>query len=216
MLESFEAVLDDYHLRYEIERRRMKELGADTWSHADEFLLPIGPSTGQTLATLIEGARARTVIDIGTSFGYSALWFARAARKVGGRVISLDIHAGKQAYATEQLRRAGLDDVVEMRCGDARETLRQLKGPFDFVLIDVLWKDLYTECFDLLRGKLSPGALVAADNMTWPDREAGERYRAHVGRTPGFTSLLLPIGSGVELSMFNGDIALAGAAALAA
>ena len=207
MHDAFDRVLADYHARYAVERARMKALGPATWDHADELLLPIGPSTGQMLATLIEGARAKTIVDVGTSFGYSALWFAKAARRTGGRVISLDNHAGKQAYAMEQLKRAGLDDLVEMRCGDARETMRDIEGPVDFVLIDILWKELYSACFDLLRGKLADGAMIAADNITWPDRRAGALYREHVAQSPEFTSMLLPVGSGVELSIYNETIA---------
>jgi predicted O-methyltransferase YrrM len=73
--------------------------------------------------------------------------------------------------------------------------------PVDFTLID-LWKELYIPCFDLLLPRLARGALIAADNILEPPvfREMGEQYRRHVRANGGFDSVLLPVGSGVELS----------------
>jgi predicted O-methyltransferase YrrM len=85
--------------------------------------------------------------------------------------------------------------------GNALETLKTLSGPIDFVLVD-LWKDLYIPCFDLFLPKLAPGAMVLADNMIEPvmARADAEAYRAHVRASGRFDSVLLPVGSGIELS----------------
>ncbi len=85
------------------------------------------------------------------------------------------------------------------------QILRELSGPFDFVLLDV-WKDLYLPCFDLFASKLSPGAIVVADNMTFPEstRQAAEAYRRRVRESRRFDSVLLPVGSGIEVSRFLG------------
>jgi predicted O-methyltransferase YrrM len=81
------------------------------------------------------------------------------------------------------------------------DTLPRLAGPFDLVLLDV-WKDLYVPCLELFHLKLRPGALVAADNMLFPlnTRPAAAAYQARVRTKPDLDSVLLPIGSGVELS----------------
>ena len=102
------------------------------------------------------------------------------------------------------LAKAGLADHAEFRLGDARETIAALDGPFDFVLID-LWKDLYIPCFDLCYPKLGAGAAIAADNMTYPEvsRPEGLAYRRHVRAKPDIESVLLPIGSGIELSRYK-------------
>jgi predicted O-methyltransferase YrrM len=90
--------------------------------------------------------------------------------------------------------------------GDARETLVALAGPLDFVLLD-LWKDLYIPCFDLMLPKLSDGAFVVADNMLEPVqvRRDAQAYRAHVRAQAGVNSVLLPIGSGIEVTRVGGE-----------
>jgi predicted O-methyltransferase YrrM len=167
----------------------------------DEFLISVGPNTGTLLNILAKEIKARTIVEIGASYGYSTVWLADAARETGGRVISLELSETKVQYAREQLARAGLDDVVEFRLGDARDSLEQLQGPFHFVLLD-LWKDLYIPCFDLLYPKLAHGAFLAADNMLQPANTIAHAnaYRGHVRTKPDLETILLPVGSGVELT----------------
>ena len=150
------------------EMKRMQALGpAGMMQHIDEFLLPVGPATGQLMNILIKEAKATTILEIGTSHGYSTVWLAEAARATGGKVITLDVHAGKQEYARKALGKAGLASLVEFKLGDARESIAALPGPIDFVLLD-LWKDLYIPCFELFYPKLGSGAMVVADNMLFP------------------------------------------------
>jgi predicted O-methyltransferase YrrM len=170
----------------------------------DDLLLPIGPATASVVSTLIKESRARAILEVGTSFGYSTVWLAEAARETGGVVTTLELHKRKTDYARQQLEEAGLAEFVDFRVGDALATLQSLPGPFDFVLLD-LWKDLYLASFDLIHPKLANGALIVADNMLYPDRARADanRYRARVREAPGMTSVLLPIGSGIEVSRFR-------------
>lgn len=200
-----EAVLQDYERRAEAEARLMRDLPLEQLaSRIDEFLISVGPRTGRFLHDLAVGAGATRILEIGTSYGYSTLWLAAAARAAGGRVLSIELAAAKQDHARAALGRAGLDAQVEFIAGDALVVLGTLAGPFDLVLID-LWKDLYVPCFDLIRPKLARGAFVVADNMIEPAyvRADADRYRAHV-RAVASESLLLPIGSGIEVSRFAG------------
>jgi predicted O-methyltransferase YrrM len=169
-------------------------------SRRDEFLLPIGPDTGRLLNILIKSAKARSILELGTSYGYSTVWLAEAARHTGGTVVSLELADYKASYARDALARAGLADRVAIRVGSALETLPQLSGPFDFVLVD-LWKDLYVSCLDLLYPKLATGAFVAADNMIYPAevRLDAASYQRRI-RQLDFDTILLPVGSGIELS----------------
>ena len=82
--------------------------------------------------------------------------------------------------------------------------LAKLKGKVDFVLLD-LWKNLYIPCFDLFYPKLSAGAVVVADNMTYPEstRKYVEAYRKHIRKKPGIQSVLLNVGSGLELTRYK-------------
>jgi predicted O-methyltransferase YrrM len=197
-----QAVLDEYHARMERELAMMRTLSmAEIDSRKNDLLIAIGPQTAQVLSNLIKGQGARTIVELGASYGYSTLWFAEAARETGGRVISFELDAVKVDYIRARLEQAGLTPFVEFRIGDAREQLLSLDLPVDFTLID-LWKELYIPCFDLLLPRLARGALIAADNILEPPvfREMAEQYRRHVRANGGFDSVLLPVGSGVELS----------------
>jgi predicted O-methyltransferase YrrM len=198
-------VLAEYEKRGAEEHKRQLQDGLEKWlDQRDEFLISVGPATGQLLNILAKSIQAKTIVELGTSYGYSTVWLAEAARANGGKLISLDKADYKQAYAKERIARAGLTAYVEFRLGDALQTLATLKGPFDFVLVD-LWKELYVPCLELFYPKLAPGAFIAADNMIYPDvyRENALEYRKLVRSRPKIDSVLLPVGSGVELSRFD-------------
>ncbi len=198
MDEAVCRVLTEYETRMEAENLAMQS--ADMAARRDEFLLPIGPDTGRVLNILIKNAKARSILELGTSYGYSTVWLAEAARETGGRVATLELADYKARHARDALARAGLADLVEIHVGSAVEILPKLAGPYDFVLID-LWKELYVACLDLVYPKLAHGAYVAADNMIYPEvsRADAANYQRHIRRLE-FDSILLPIGSGVELS----------------
>lgn len=199
---AIETVLREYDQRAEAEMKRMQSLPpAEMMQHIDEFLLPVGPATGQLMNILIKQAKPKSILEIGTSHGYSTIWLAEAARATGSKVITLDVHAGKQEYARNALSQAGLASFVEFKLGDARESIATLPGPIDFVLLD-LWKDLYIPCFERFYPKLGSGAVVVADNMIFPEfsRVDAELYRKHVRGKADIQSVLLPVGSGIELS----------------
>jgi predicted O-methyltransferase YrrM len=201
MDEAVSRVLAEYETRMEAENALMQSGDpVDLLARLDEFLLPVGPDTGRVLKILIKGAKARSILELGTSYGYSTLWLAEAARETGGKVVSLELAVYKAKFAREALERARLTDYVDIHVGSAVETLPRLAGPFDFVLVD-LWKDLYVACLDLVYPKLARGAYVAADNMIYPEvsRADAANYQRRV-RQLEFDSVLLPIGSGVELS----------------
>src|SRR5277367_6254714 len=140
------AVLDEYHARMERESVIVRGLSMEELeARKNELLIAIGLRSAQVLSNLIKGQGARTIVEIGASYGYSTVWFAEAARATGGRVISFELDASKVDYIRPRLERAGLTAFVEFRIGDAREQLRSLDMPIDFVLID-LWKDLYIPC----------------------------------------------------------------------
>jgi len=201
MDEAVSRVLAEYERRIAAEATAMQSVGDSNWARVrDGLLLPIGADAGRVLNILIKSARSRSILEIGASYGYSTLWLAEAARETDGKVVSLELVDYKAQYAREALARAGLSDRVDIRVGSALETLPLLAGPFDFVLID-LWKDLYVACLDLVYPKLAAGAFVIADNMIYPTmvREDAARYQRRI-RQLEFDSVLLPIGSGIELS----------------
>ena len=202
MDQAVESVLREYEKRSAAETERNQTMDdKEFYKHRDEFLLFVGPATGQLLNLLAKQCRAKTILEVGSSYGYSTVWLADAARANGGKLISLEAIAEKQAYAKAQVQKAGLAASVDFRLGDARDSIAKLEIPIDFVLLD-LWKDLYIPCFDLFYPKLSPGALVVADNMTYPESALTHamNYRKHVRIKRDMQSVLVPVGSGLELS----------------
>lgn len=199
------AVLADYEARAEREQDIWSTRSADeNLRRRDEMLLPVGRAAGMLMNLLIKEGEARRILEVGSSYGYSTTWLAEAARAIGGKVISLELQAAKTQYAYTQLERAALAGFVEFRVDDALASLRQLPGPFDFVLID-LWKDLYVPVFELLHRKLSPGAIVVADNMLFPEEFRAEArvYQQRVRAAAGMSSVLLAVGNGLEVSRYQ-------------
>lgn len=195
-----ERVLAEFERRAEDEQRRTLAPGAPG-TNLDDLLLSVGREAGTLLYLLASGAQSRRILELGTSYGYSTVWLAAAARATGGKVMSLELRDFKIEHARQALTRAGLSTRVEFHAGDCLETLKNLPGPFDFVLLDV-WKDLYLPCFELIHPKLAPGAIIAADNMLLPEvvRPQAEAYRARVRAAGDLDSVLLDIGNGVEIS----------------
>lgn len=198
----FEAVLAKYNERAQREAVEWSRTDLATlFAQRDQYLLQVGEEVGRFLHALAHARGAKRILEVGTSYGYSTLFLADAARLTGGEVVTLDLSAEKQDYARRQLGEAGLDGYVRWLQGDAVSLLDQLDGPFDFVLLDV-WKEIYIPCFHKILPKLSENAVLAADNMLEPKvvRPEAEAYRAVVRSEASLQSVLLPIGQGIELS----------------
>ncbi|MCX5570263.1 O-methyltransferase [Kaistia nematophila] len=203
MDDRISLVLDAYHERMDEERNSPREEapgGRD--GGQDQRMRAVGPNTGRLLNILARSLEAPTILELGTSFGYSGIWLAEAARATGGRLITMELHGYKSAYARDMAEKAGLAGHVDFRVGDAVAMIGDLAGKVDFVLVD-LWKDLYLPCLEAFYPKLNPGAIVVADNMIRPGNEDIRRYGRAVRALPGMTSVLLPVGSGIEVSRYE-------------
>ncbi|MEU9008667.1 class I SAM-dependent methyltransferase [Streptomyces sp. NPDC048479] len=169
--------------------------------HADaaaEIYMPISAAGGQLLYNLIRAVRPATVIEFGTSFGISTLHLAAAVRDNGtGRVITTELNKHKIAAARRTFNETGLDDVITVLEGDARETLSGIDGSADFVLLDG-WKDLCLPVLRLLEPRMEPGTLVVADDV---DLSSLQPYLDYV-RAPanGYQSVTFPVEDGMEIS----------------
>jgi len=192
-----------YAERHSEENARMRSLApGEMGARRDEFLLPVGAEAARFLHSLVVARAPRTILELGTSYGYSTLFLADAARICGARVITVDLDPAKQAYAADMLDRAGLGGIVEFRSGDAIAIVDADPGPFDFVFLDI-WKDLYVPCFEAVYPKLSDEAVLATDNMVYPEgaRESARALRAAINAKPDLQTALLPIGQGIELTV---------------
>jgi len=166
------------------------------YSQLKDLWLPVSRETGALLYLLARSTRARNIVEFGTSFGISTLHLAAALRENGGgRLISSEFEPTKVMRAREHLAEAGLDDLVEIREGDALKTLSHgLPENIDLVLLDGA-KALYGDVLDLLLDHLRPGALIVADNADF-----SPEYLARV-RAPNTGFLSLPFGNDVELTL---------------
>jgi predicted O-methyltransferase YrrM len=203
---AIQGVLDEYEARIELERPRIREaMNVGTFNAIrDDFLLPVGPESGRLINILARSLKTPTVLELGTSYGYSGIWLAEATRATGGRMITIELSEKKSNYAREMSKRAGLADFVDFRVGDAIELIQALPHGLDFVLVD-LWKALYLPCLEAFYPKLNPGAIVVSDNMIEPAHVAEDvrRYQRAVRALPKMTSVLVPVGSGLEISRFD-------------
>lgn len=195
MREDVRRTLDD------LERQRQAE-PEPSGQDLDQRMLAVGPDSGQFLNTLIHASGAKRVIEVGGSMGYSTIWMAEAVEANGGLLTSLEVVPAKAEAIRRRAKQAGLERTVEVQEGDALQSLRELRAPFDLVLIDA-WKDDYPAYFDLVFPKLRPGGLMLADNISRPE-PVGAGILAYVGKArsqAGAQSQLVPIGSGLELTL---------------
>jgi predicted O-methyltransferase YrrM len=168
----------------------------DFYQRLKDLWLPVSPETGTLLYQLARSTKAGSIVEFGTSFGISTLHLAAALRdNGGGRLITTEFEPAKVAKAREHFIEAGLADLVEIREGDALQSLAvDLPGSIDLLLLDGA-KALYCDVLSLLEKRLRPGALIVADNADY-----SPEYLARV-RSPDSGYLSVPLGGDVELSI---------------
>ena len=195
-----QSVFATYEARNAEEELRSGRPDVDPLAIRDELLLPVGEQVGKLLHALVRIKRPRRILELGTSYGYSTLFLADAARQVGATVVTMENAQYKQDYAMDQIDRAGLTNTVDFVLGDALELLATDRGPWDFVLLDI-WKELYVPCFEAFYPQLAAEAIVACDNMIFPPmaREDARALRSAMQAKGDMQHVLLPFGHGIEL-----------------
>jgi predicted O-methyltransferase YrrM len=166
--------------------------------------IPVSRDQGSFLYLTARALGAKRVVEFGTSFGISTLYLAAAVRDNGGGiVIGTELEASKHERAVAHIEEAGLADVVDVRLGDALETLKEVPEPLDLVFLDG-WKDLYLPVLELLEPRLRPRAAVLADNI-FTFRKSLRPYVEYLqsGKN-GFESVTLRISDGTEYSCYVG------------
>jgi predicted O-methyltransferase YrrM len=177
-------------LEEEDARERAEEVPRELRSRAVE------PTTGRFLFCLVAPQPECSVLEIGGSRGYSAIWLAAAARILGGRVLSLEYDPVKCEAWRRNVAEAGLEEWADLIEGDAFKTLPEIEDVFDVCFIDAEKED-YERLFQLARPKLEPGAVVVADNIL--SHDLGD-YAATRQADPALVSVTLPLDRGLELS----------------
>ena len=169
---------------------------------AESFMLDVGPDVGLFLNILIRSMRAKTVLEVGGSVGYSTIWMAEAVRANAGRLYSIEINPRKQLEQRENLEQAELAKVVVFMNEELPIEISRIGDDIDFVLLDH-WKELYIRDFDICWSKLRSGGIIIADNILRPKKNAQVigAYLKHIRERTDARSMLLDVGDGIEITV---------------
>lgn len=190
---------------------RAPELAAMEAEAARTAFPIIGPAAGQFCYLVARMIGARSVFELGSGFGYSTAWFARAVRENGGGVVHHTVwDAALSTQARTWLAALGLGDLVRYHVGEAVETLRGTPGPFDLVFLDID-KAGYPAALPVIHERLRPGGVLIADNLLWhgqvldpADRTADtagvREFTRLVTTDPGWAASVVPIRDGLLLA----------------
>jgi len=170
---------------------------------SESTYMPISPEGGDLLYILVRARRPNTIIEFGTSYGISTIYLAAAVVDNGtGRVVSTELNDAKVLAARANLQEARLIDRVTILLGDAMTTLDDIPGPIDLVLLDG-WKELYLPVLQSLESRLTTGALIVADDTSFPSVSAYLEYVRHPSN--GYVSVAFPVLDGMEISCWTAD-----------
>jgi len=176
----------------------------------DDFPI-VGPAAGQFAYVVARLMGARRVFELGSGFGYSTAWFARAViANGGGEVHHVVWDEALSAEARDRLGGMGLGEVVRFHVGEAVAVLQEAEGPFDLIFNDID-KQGYPDSLPVMAAKLRPGGAILIDNMLWSGRildpadrslatEGVREFTRRIGSDPGWEVTLIPIRDGLILA----------------
>ncbi|MHA3020079.1 O-methyltransferase [Mycobacterium sp. BMJ-28] len=167
-----------------------------------DVYMSVSDDGGRLLYLLARATGARRIVEYGTSFGVSTLYLAGAVRDNGGGfVIATELQTAKAEAAQRNFTESGLDDLIELRVGDARQTLAELPDGIDLLLLDG-WPDLALDVLRLVEPRLRPGALVLVDDveMDWGSDVHGPLL-TYLDQSGRYVSLTLPVGDGIRAAV---------------
>jgi predicted O-methyltransferase YrrM len=174
----------------------------DTHRFLADKMVALDRDKGEFCYQLCRALRATRIVEAGTSFGVSTLYLAAAVRDnqvENGVVIGTEYEPSKVNIALENFKEAGLSEFIDLRDGDLRETLQDVGGPVDFMLVDI-W-DVALPALQLVSSSLRPGAIVACDNTTSARAEYGDYFKFVNDPSNRFRTMTVPFQGGFELTV---------------
>ncbi len=189
-------------------RSRLEELNKVDVNH-DDKMLAITEDTGQFFNLFLKAIKAKRVLEIGTSVGYSTIWFADAILENGGKIITIEQNPSKISRAKANFKEAGVESIIENLQGQAFKILNDLGGKikteqekFDFVFLDAD-KELNIEYFDLVLPMVKVGGIIATDNILYPEkfRPMMKKFVNHIKSNPNIQTFTLDLGNGEQLTI---------------
>jgi caffeoyl-CoA O-methyltransferase len=165
----------------------------------DAGQLAISEEDGQFLRVLVSTRGTRRALEIGAASGYSGIWIGQGLRATGGRLISIEYDPVRAREAAENIKRAGLSDIVQVIAGDAFAEIPQLEGSFDMIFLDA-WKQDYQRFFEMTFPRLDRGGIFLAHNVVNKREDMGD-FLDTIWTHPGaWTSIIAPSGEGMSLT----------------
>jgi len=165
----------------------------------DKGQLAVSEEDGRFLRLLVASTGRKRALEIGGASGYSAIWIGQGLRATGGTLVTIEYDPARAKELADNIRRAGMTDVVQVVSGDAFAQIPKLTGTFDFVFLDA-WKRDYKKFFDLVYPRLDRGGLFTAHNVVNKRSEMGD-FLDVIQRNPAlWTTIVAPSGEGISLS----------------
>lgn len=166
---------------------------------ADTDQMAVSEEDGRFLRAMVVSRGATRALEIGAADGYSAIWIGLGLRETGGRLTTIEFDPSRARGAAENIRRAGLADIVTVVPGDAFQQIPKIAGTVDFVFLDA-WKRDYKRFLDLVMPRLEPRGLFLGHNVVNKRSEMGDFLDA-IQRNPSlWTTIVSPSGEGISLS----------------
>ena len=166
----------------------------------DKGMLAVSEEDGRFLRVMVASSGTKQALEIGGASGYSAIWIGMGLRETGGRLVTIEYDPGRAKELTENVRRAGLSDIVQVVAGDAFQQIPKLPGRFDFVFLDA-WKKDYKRFLDLVQPRLDKGGLFIAHNVVNKRSEIGDFLDAIQKSPTLWTTIVSPSGEGMSVSL---------------
>jgi len=202
MIKSIFNILEKLEEQSTLEKSRQINVAPE------DRMLAITKETGELLNMILRLKKAKNMLEVGTSSGYSTMWCAEAIREQSGKIITIEQNPNKIKRAKENFQQAGIADAIIVKEGFAMQILGELnlqkeyEDFFDFVLIDAD-KENVIEYFDLILPLVSAGGVIITDNMLYPEkyRQEMKNFSDYLKENQKLRTITTPIGNGEEITI---------------
>jgi caffeoyl-CoA O-methyltransferase len=165
----------------------------------DKGMLAVSEEDGRFLRLMVASSRAKKALEIGGASGYSAIWIGMGLRDTGGKLVTIEYDPVRSKELAENIKRAGLSDIVQVIAGDAFQQIPKVPGTFDFVFLDA-WKKDYKRFFDMVYPRLDKGGLFLAHNVVNKRSEMGD-FLDTIQKPSLWTTIVSPSGEGMSVTL---------------
>jgi predicted O-methyltransferase YrrM len=166
----------------------------------DKGMLAVSEEDGRFLRLMVASSGAKHALEIGGASGYSAIWIGLGLRETGGRLVTIEYDPVRAKELADNIKRAGLTDVVQVVAGDAFQQIPKVPGTFDFVFLDA-WKKDYKRFFDMVYPRLDKHGLFLAHNVVNKRSEMGDFLDAIQKQPSVWTTIVSPSGEGMSVTL---------------